>query len=99
MKTATQLGTAAQRLWLGLVMVLACGVLPLPGRDQAVPVKISAGPHGSVVSSGEVTVPVETELTLTATPPLGYEIGDRSIHGPALNLVPAVSEHHTREVE
>ena len=40
MKTATQLGTAAQRLWLGLVMVLACGVLPLPSHDQTVQVKI-----------------------------------------------------------
>lgn len=99
MKTATHFGSAAQRLWLGLVPVLACGVLALPGRDQTVQVKITAGPRGSVLSSGEVTVPVETELTLTATPVLRCEIGDRSIHGPALNLVPAVSEHHTREVE
>ena len=65
--------------WLAAMLMLAA--LPLTSLGEMIQVSISCSDHGDVSPKDTVTIPANTDLTITASPEAGYEVYDWFIDG------------------
>jgi len=66
-------------VFLGALLLLAG--LPLTARGEMIKVTISCSEHGDVSPKDTVTLPANSDLTITASPEAGYEVYDWFIDG------------------
>lgn len=67
--------------WMLLSALVVLGSLPQTASAQTVQVTIPCSDHGNVSPKDTQTVPANSDLDITATPDIGYEIYDWYING------------------
>ena len=73
--------------------VLGLGLAPVGAVDPPITVSISCGAHGEISPKGDLVLPALSDLDVSATPELGYEIQDWYVNGFAAGWGDIRQEH------